>query len=339
MNNDDNLSEEKTEVIYGAENIINLTLEKLSIINHFSDICADHNGPSMFVIPNHPITKVCSQLKDRGIKLRFISEITKDNIQYCKELMKVCELRHLDEIKGNFGLGDGLYYTASAKSTESSPPPLLILSTLRAFVEQQQYFFDMLWKKAIPAKRRISEIEEGLKREFIETIQDPKEMLQLVPKIISMALDEILIIFSNVKTFEILENEIKIDHLLRDQAKNGVNIRILINRNVVKDKSNINKENNILDLVIDYPQYIQIQNLKSGIHNRLTTIIADRELSLTIETKHQPENIIKRHDNGYEVDKYGTMGLSSYSNSESTVMSFAIIFESLWIKSELFSYN
>ena len=37
----------------------------------------------------------------------------------------------------------------------SSPPPLLICTTLRAFVEQQQYFFDMLWKKAIPAKQRI----------------------------------------------------------------------------------------------------------------------------------------------------------------------------------------
>jgi hypothetical protein len=40
----------------------------------------------------------------------------------------------------------------------------------------------MLCKKAIPARRRISEIEEGLKREFIETIQDPKEMLRLFQK-------------------------------------------------------------------------------------------------------------------------------------------------------------
>jgi len=50
--------------------------------------------------------------------------------------MKISELRHLDEIKGNFGLGDGVYYRASAKTTESSPPPLHISSTLRAVVEQ-----------------------------------------------------------------------------------------------------------------------------------------------------------------------------------------------------------
>jgi hypothetical protein len=46
-----------------------------------------------------------------------------------------------------------------------------IYSSVKAFVGQQQYFFDMLWKKSIPAKQRIKEIEEDLKREFVETIQ------------------------------------------------------------------------------------------------------------------------------------------------------------------------
>ncbi len=30
-------------------------------------------------------------------------------------MIKLCELRHLDEIKGNFGIGDGIYYRANAK--------------------------------------------------------------------------------------------------------------------------------------------------------------------------------------------------------------------------------
>lgn len=69
-------------------------------------------------------------------------------------------------------------------------PPLLIESTVKDFVEQQQYFFDMLWRKAIPAKNRIKEIEEGLKREVIETIQDPIEIQNLVSKIISSATEK-----------------------------------------------------------------------------------------------------------------------------------------------------
>ena len=55
----------------------------------------------------------------------------------------------------------------------------------------------MLWRKAIPAKKRIKEIEEGLKREFIETIQDPRETLDLIPKLLSSSTEEIQLIISN----------------------------------------------------------------------------------------------------------------------------------------------
>lgn len=60
----------------------------------------------MFVMPGHPVTKGFLELKRRGIQIRFIAEITKENISYCKDLMKVVELKHLDEVKGNFGVGD-----------------------------------------------------------------------------------------------------------------------------------------------------------------------------------------------------------------------------------------
>jgi len=75
-------------------------------------------------------------------------------------------------------------------------PPLMIYSTLIVLVEQGEYFFDMSWKKAIPARQRIKEIEENLKREFIETIQHSEETVSLISKVLSSATDEILIVFS-----------------------------------------------------------------------------------------------------------------------------------------------
>jgi hypothetical protein len=222
--------EEKTEVIYGAENIIDYGLKNCSRAKRQVDILSDSNGPSIFVIPGHPITMAFREFKPKGIKLRFIAEITKDNIPYCQQLMKICELRHLDEVKGNFGIVDGLYYSASAKGTDSSPPPLLIGSTIRAFVEQQQYFFDMLWRKAIPAKQRIKEIEEGLKREFIETIQDPDEILNLIPKIINSAIEELDIVISTADTFKRYEREGIIRLLIR-KAEEGIKVRILLSQN------------------------------------------------------------------------------------------------------------
>lgn len=149
--------EEKTEVIYGADNIVNSTLKLFSIAKSNLDNCIDSTGPSMLMIPSHPIRRAHYEMKERGVKIRFITEITKGNMNHCKELMNIGEVRHLDEIKGNFGVLDSTYYRGSAKSNASAPSPLLISSTVRAFVEQQEYFFDMLWKKAIPAKQRIKD--------------------------------------------------------------------------------------------------------------------------------------------------------------------------------------
>jgi hypothetical protein len=77
------------------------------------------------------------------------------------------------------------------------------------------------------------------------------------------------------------------------------------------------EESNI-DLLDEY-QIIEQRSLLKSRQTKLTTIVADRELSLVIEEK-EDENAI---------------GLATYSNSESTVLSYASIFENLWIQSEI----
>jgi two-component system, OmpR family, sensor histidine kinase VicK len=302
--------EEKTEVIYGAENIINHALNLMSVLKKSVDNCTDSNGPSMFVIPNHPIANAYRELKERGIRIRFIAEITKDNIVYCKELMKICELRHLDETKGNFGIADGIYYTAGAKAVESSPPPLLISSTLRAFVEQQQYFFEMLWKKAIPARQRMREIEEDQKREFVETIQDSEETLGLIHNTISSAAEEIMIMFPTIRSFQVYERE-GVLNLLKRQLENRITVRMLL---AEKDRP----PQGVWQEISSFPN-LQIQYTDQLPSSRLTMVIVDNELSLVIEEKKYEDPV----------------GIATYSNSESTVLSYASIFENLWIQSEI----
>ena len=45
------------------------------------------------------IKKGYIDFKRRGVKIRFITEITKENIPYCKELMQYVELRHMEKLK------------------------------------------------------------------------------------------------------------------------------------------------------------------------------------------------------------------------------------------------
>jgi hypothetical protein len=250
-------------------------------------------------------------MKNRNVRLRFISEITKDNLSYCEELTKIGEIRHLDEVKGNFGIADRKLYHASANNNESAPPPQLIVSTVSAFVDQQQYFFDMLWKKAVPIQLRIREIKEGLTREYVETIQDVEETLSLVSKVVTSATKEIQIIFSHADMIKQYEQR-KILGILRRKADNGIAVRILIG-------TGIPAEGRTIDLS-DLFRHMELRYLEKSIRTELSMVVVDKEISLIIEEKEIGDAI----------------GFAMYSNSKPTVLSYASIFESLWKQVELY---
>ena len=114
-------------------------------------------------------------IRKRNGKIRALTEITKENIAYCKELMLIVdELRHLDGLKGGLAVNE-TECMATTILQEGKPLTQVIYSNVKEIVEQQQYLFDIIWSKGIPAKQRMKEIEEGLKREFIDIIQDPVE--------------------------------------------------------------------------------------------------------------------------------------------------------------------
>lgn len=72
------------------------------------------------------------------------------------------QVRHLNGVKGNFGILGKTEYYAYAVQREGEPPVQAIVTNVRSFVDSQQYSFEMLWKKAMPAKERIKELEEGI---------------------------------------------------------------------------------------------------------------------------------------------------------------------------------
>ena len=94
---------EKTEVLYGVDNAINVLIRIASGAKTMLYACIDSSGPAIDMGEIEPIRKTILDAKNRGVKLRYVTEITKDNIHYWKELMKIIdELRHLKGVKGNF---------------------------------------------------------------------------------------------------------------------------------------------------------------------------------------------------------------------------------------------
>jgi two-component system, OmpR family, sensor histidine kinase VicK len=92
--------------LLGTENVIDAILKLFVNAQYQIDFCGNSEYPlkasSLELIKNARL-----DAKKRGIKLRYIIEITNENISYCKKLMKTVELCHLNEIKGNFGIIDG----------------------------------------------------------------------------------------------------------------------------------------------------------------------------------------------------------------------------------------
>jgi hypothetical protein len=88
---------EETEVVYGAENIINKILQVFSNIKQRYDVCADSTGPYAF-LKAEKLWNEYIYLRYRGIRLRFLTKVTMNNISYCKAIMKVAEFRHLAQL-------------------------------------------------------------------------------------------------------------------------------------------------------------------------------------------------------------------------------------------------
>jgi RNA-binding protein YhbY len=151
---------EKTEVWQGTKDVESKSLQVLYSVQKTFDLCMDVNGPSV-ILANKMVAEAYARLQNRGVKVRFITEITKGNADHCKEMMKIAELRHLDGIKGSFVIADGTDYAGVANTEEAKPITQLIVSNVRAFVDQQKYFFETLWSKSTPADQRIREVEEN----------------------------------------------------------------------------------------------------------------------------------------------------------------------------------
>jgi two-component system, OmpR family, sensor histidine kinase VicK len=319
--------EEKTETVYGVENTVSVSLECFARVKERHDSCGDHTLPSV-IVTTEPIKNAYRELLRRGIKTRFITEITEKNIEYCKELMKIVhELRHLEGVKGNFAVGES-DYIATAIQQEARPIARLIHSNARGMIEQQQYFFETLWSKAIPARQRFKEIEQGAKREFVETIRDPSEIQKIEFDLIKAAEEEILVLFSTANAYSRQEKAGILDLLKESASKRGVKVRILV---PIVDDSN-NKAIIISNVTIQQlkDSGIDIQQIKKEgkldhLHNELTMLIADQSVCLTVELEEDKEEEISEEAIGL---------VATYSNSGSTVFAYTSIFEDLSIHTE-----
>ena len=266
-----NNNNEKTEVIYGRENIIKRDLQAISTNKQTEDLCTDSKRLAAF-LRIEPMRKAYYDLKQRGVKIRLVTEIMKENLLCCKEVLNFAQLRHLEGIKANFAIHDRIEYTASASLNEGKSAPLmprLIYSNVKEIVELHQYLFETLWDKAIPSEQKIREIEEGIKPEVIEPLRNPLEIQNLHINLIKSSTNEIMLIIPTTNAVR-RQASVGILRLLKESAiHKKVSIRILAPLNSAMEQ----KINSLVSL--SHPK-IQVRNIETSSGPKSTVLIVDK---------------------------------------------------------------
>jgi hypothetical protein len=217
---------EITQVIFAPEKMFEIGLFALTNVEYRFDIVWDR--PMLEFVWNYfreGIDLAEKQAKDRNVKFRLITEVTKENLEYLNSL-KHHEIRHVNSIRTNFAIMDETSYMVQIFHKENEPPSQAFFSNSRALVGSQQQLFDRLWDIATPLSYRLKEIEYQDKLNYLRIISDQNEIRSEIDSLVRQVANE-LIIFSS---FEILHNIFETDILpyVKSLLDRGIRINILV---------------------------------------------------------------------------------------------------------------
>ncbi|MDQ3852496.1 MAG: hypothetical protein M3299_06650 [Thermoproteota archaeon] len=144
---------EKTEMLYGYDEIMGRVLHFFAHLDKTLDICSEPLAASYVVASNEVLMNAIHDFVNRGGKFRVVvQEITKDNIAACKEIMKVADVRHLDGIMNTFSLTPD-YYFGHVTQQRSGELSQAIYSNTRKFWNFSIIYLRHYGKRQFPPGR------------------------------------------------------------------------------------------------------------------------------------------------------------------------------------------
>lgn len=349
--NPEELDKEKdvVQMIQGEENVVPLNLYCYSSSQKIIDAYSEASGA--YVLFNYPeFQKKHIESLSRGVRVRVLTEITRENLPYVREALQryISDIRHLDTITHHFAVSEKHFL--SCKVVYGNPDlTQCIFSNIGWFVRENQYVFEKMWEKAIPLKQRIREIEEGQKREFVDTIREPVEVLNLLPNMVSSAYEEIMLLFPNLNALRGFESaglfeSIK-DHIVKN---NNVRVRLMLkdpqhhDYSDVKGTSSGDDNTNIFasDISSSNNKPISQTNVEvkfaspDKIDTNTALVIVDNEKMVAIEFDEEKSSSTTSPPTT-QPNLPDSFRFATHTNSESAIMSHISIFERLWIESEI----
>jgi two-component system, OmpR family, sensor histidine kinase VicK len=290
---------EKIKVLHRAE-VINAISDIFYNTEHRIDICGNSKFPS-FIFSFESIRTAMINIKNRkDTRQRYIFEITQQNLQYCKDLMEIAEIRHLNEIEANLLLNETEYL---GSITLSEPHQQAIHTNVREIVEQQQNIFETLWNKSIHAEKKIKEIEEGTVHYETRLIEDPQEIIKEISRLTASSNELCTCLTAGGMQYSYKHFfDIKKEILHKQKKGEHKGIRYISNI----DRDNVNLARILLDAGIEIKYLKNLPPMSFG--------VSDKEIAATIEKMEGGKNVQSL----------------LLSNEPTYVNHFYHIFEELW---------
>ncbi len=289
---------------------------------------------SSLLLESSLVQRCIKDLRKRGKTVRYITDIKNENLESCKKIMEIVELRHLDNIQGGIIINDVEYLSLlESKNDDNGSTPIHIYSKNKWLVEQQKLIFDMLWEKSIPAKIKIKQIEYGLEKDVFELITDEKNTMVKYRDALGSLTQELCIFYSvsdDVVSAEVIEQKISeiINYVPKSKSKDIKILAIILTSDSVRRKG---ESREFSQIGLDYDlriKYMDKEFTKSPLSRDLMILTVDRRELFISEIR----SFNKIPQSIFESD----INFTIHSNSKSVVSTYNNILEMLWSRDELY---
>ena len=261
--------------------------------------------------------------RGRHIGIQCVTTINQENVALVRKFYDLgVRIRHVKNLPPiDFAFSDKEMIATIEKFKEGSTIKNLLISNEPVYIQHFKSFFEELWNTGIDSEIRMKSISEGLDSEGIEIIQDPQKVQEIGNSLAKSAKDDIVIIFSTNNAFH-RQRRVGAFALLERAASLGVKVRMLTPFD--NEIASIAARTNEQFIQADGGRNFQIRPIEPSLQTKVSILVSDKKYSLTVELKDDSQ-----------ISSYEAMGLGTFSNSKSTVLSYVSIFESLWKLSEI----
>lgn len=282
------------------------------------------NSRNIALLIHSHLKKELTQAKNRGTIVKIVTEINKDNLSVCKELLRTMgneNFRCVSGIKNNFMINDGQYFVISDsydyKNESASEMIKVNIIGENEVVSQQHSLFDFLWSRSIDARAIIELLDiqthrEKEEKEFLKVITDHDEATETFVSLSKSITKEALLLISNSKGM-VREHKLGVLQELVDASNKGAEVKII---------SPLDTEN--ADIVIWLSEEAPNIKILDKEPTSITVFIVDNERFLKAELKEEEAELFPM-----------AIGFVVYSNSKPTVSAFKSFFNMFWKQSNL----